>query len=62
MSAVRHPGRIGGKTRRGARRILIVASALGFWLAGLKIIDGIVWASEKLEGRVPGVHALVLRK
>lgn len=62
MSTVHHRRRLSRKTIEAARRGIIVLAALGVWFAGLAVIDGIVWATAKLEGKVPGVHALVLRK
>ena len=62
MSAVHHHRRFSRKTIEAARRGIILLAALGVWFAGVAVIDGIVWATAKLEGKVPGVHALVLRK
>jgi hypothetical protein len=62
MSTVHHRRRLGGPARQGARRLVILAAALGVWFGTIAVIDGIVWATGKLEGKVPGVRALVLRK
>jgi hypothetical protein len=62
MSTVHHRRRLSRKTIEATRRGIILLAALGVWFAGIAVIDGIVWATAKLEGKVPGVHALVLRK
>ena len=62
MSTVHHRRRLSPAARQGARRLFIVFAALGVWFGGIAVIDGIVWATGKLEGKVPGVRALVLRK
>lgn len=62
MSTVHHRRRLSGTPLAVARFVALSIAALGFWFAGLAVIDGIVWATAKLEGKVPGVHALVLRK
>jgi len=62
MSTVHHRRRLSRKTIEAARRGIIILAALGVWFGTIALIDGIVWATAKLEGKVPGVHALVLRK
>lgn len=58
MSAVRHRRRFSGATIAVARCVALA----GFWFACVALIHGAAWLAGKLEGKVPGVHAPVMRK
>lgn len=62
MSAVHHHRRLSGTPLAVARFVALSIAALGFWFGMIAVIHGICWATAKLEGKIPGVHALVLRK
>ena len=58
MSTVHHRRRFSRTTVTVARFVALA----GFWFSCVAAVHGAVWLAGKLEGKIPGVHAPVLRK
>lgn len=58
MSTVHHRRRFSRTTIAVARCVALTAA----WFSCVAAVHGAVWLSGKLEGKIPGVHAPVLRK